>query len=203
MLTNKEILLESYEIFKENFGSLVGVNLLFMLISMASGFAFGASIILAGPLAVGLALYHIKVRNNENATVSDIFEGFKNFGNSIGAYLLMMVIIIASLFLLLVPGIFMALALSMTIYIVADDFTINPIDAIKKSYHMMNGYKGKYLVLWLVMFLMFIILVPLTLGLALFILPAFFNVVNAVFYEEVRAVYEGEERVSEIDMIGA
>lgn len=203
MLTNNEILSEAYALLKENLWNIVGVNLVFMLISIACSFVPFGSIILGGPLGVGIALYSIKIRNNENATMSDLFEGFKNFGNSIGAYFLMMVIILVGCLLLIIPGIFLAFALSMVMFIVADDFEINPIDAIKKSYRMMDGYKGKYFILMLAVFGISILGIVLTLGIGLFFIVPFSYLVQAVFYEEVRAAYEGTEKLDEIDLIGA
>ena len=74
-----------------NWGGPIAVSLIYGLIlsvvgSMTSGIA---SIIVSGPLAVGLAGYFLSFAKSENPEFDRLFDSFKNsFGNSIVLYLL-------------------------------------------------------------------------------------------------------------------
>lgn len=52
--------------------------------------------------------------------------------------------------LLVVPGIIAAISYSQTFYIIAEDSSIGPMDALRKSREMMDGYKWKYFEMGLV-----------------------------------------------------
>ena len=100
-------------------------------------------------MAVGICMFTLSLSRNENARLEQIFEGFKNYGTVLGAYLLMVVFIFLWALLLIIPGIIAAFAYSQTFYILAEDDTIGSMDALRKSKEMMNGYKWKYFCLGL------------------------------------------------------
>lgn len=108
-----------------------------------------ASLIITGPFMVGLCLFSFSISRNGDTRLELIFDGFKNFGNALGAYLLMVLFILLWTLLLIIPGIIAALSYSMTFYIMADDSSIGSMQAIDKSKKMMNGYKGKYFLMQL------------------------------------------------------
>ena len=141
--------------------------------------------IIGGPLALGISIFSLAVSRNEDARLEQIFDGFKNFGNSLIAYLLMLVFTVLWMLLLIIPGIIAALSYSMTFFIMADDPSIKPMDAINKSKAMMNGYKWKYFGMNL-MFFGLVLLSLLTLGIALLWVIPYISISSAKFYEDIK-----------------
>ena len=86
----------------------------------------------------------VNIARNKDAKIEQLFEGFRNFGTSILAYVLMVLFIILWTILLIIPGIIAAISYSMTFFIIAEDETICAYEALKKSKEMMNGHKWKF-----------------------------------------------------------
>ena len=57
-------------------------------LSAIPGIGFVASLLLTGPLTLGLAIVSLKVARKQETDIPDVFEGFKNFLNSFVTYLL-------------------------------------------------------------------------------------------------------------------
>ena len=117
--------------------------------------------------------------------VENIFEGFQNFKSAVGAYLLMLLFIFLWMLLLIIPGIIAAFSYSMTFYILADDPSISPMDAIDKSKAMMKGKKWKYFLLNL-RFLGWALLCLLTFGIGFLWLIPYIQVSIAKFYDDIK-----------------
>ena len=141
--------------------------------------------IVSGPLALGVIIFSLNISRGNNPKVEDIFEGFKNFKSSVGAYLLMLLFIFLWSLLLVVPGIIAAFSYSMTFYILADDPSISPMEAIDKSIAMMKGNKWKYFLLCL-RFLGWAILCLLTFGIGFLWLTPYVQVSIAKFYDDIK-----------------
>ena len=138
-------------------------------------------IIVSGPLSLGFSIIALKVVRSEEIKLEQLFDGFSSFGNSLGAYVLMALAILAGALLFVIPGIILAFAFSMTFYIMADHRNISPVDALKKSMEMMKGYKLDLFVLFLGLSLLGIACV-FTLGIGFFFLFPFQFIVVAKFY---------------------
>lgn len=143
-------------------------------------------IILAGPMALGVSIFSLALARNQQARFEQIFNGFFNFGTSLGAYLLMVLFVILWTLLLIIPGIIAALSYSLTFFILADDPAIGPMEAIDKSKKMMYGFKWKYFCLSL-RFLGWAILCLFTLGIGFLWLIPYMQVSFANFYDDVKA----------------
>ena len=144
-----------------------------------------ATLIITGPLTLGLAIFSLNISRNTNPKSDQLFDGFKNFGTSIGAYLLMVIFISLWTLLLIIPGIIAALSYAMTFYIIADDDSIGAMDAIDKSKEMMEGFKWKLFCLNL-RFLGWGLLCLLTLGIGFLWLAPYIQVSLANFYLDVK-----------------
>jgi uncharacterized membrane protein len=191
MVTENAILMQqARESLKGKWGLVIGTFLVYMLIiSAIQIIPFVGAIItlfIGGPFALGLAIFSLTISRNQEASLEQIFKGFNNFGTSLGAYLLMVLFVILWMLLLIVPGIIAALSYSMTFFIIADDSTIGPMDAIDKSKKMMYGYKWKYFCLNL-RFLGWALLCILTLGIGLLWLIPYIQISLAKFYDDVKA----------------
>jgi uncharacterized membrane protein len=151
-----------------------------------SSFSMGSilTLILAGPMALGAAIFSLSISRGKEARLEQIFNGFTNFSTAFITYILLFVIILLWTLLLIIPGIIAALGYSMTFYIIADDPTIKPQEAMKKSKAMMNGHKVKLFYLFLRFFLLALLCI-LTLGIGFLWLIPFCHVTLAKFYDDV------------------
>ncbi len=171
-----------------------GTTLLFFVttiaIQMVPGVGPFIAIALTGPLAVGFAMFILSVTRNEAAKSSQLFDGFNRFGVAFGAHLLQFVLVALWSLLLVVPGIIAGISYSMTYYIIADDKTIGPLEAISKSKAMMYGNKWKFACLS-ARFIGWTILAALTLGIGMLWLTPYAAASIAQFYEELVRVETG------------
>lgn len=159
--------------------------LIYAVILGVAGIIPMGSILIAGPFALGFAIFSLNFSRDRNPEISNIFDGFKNFGNALAAYIIMSLIIGLGLILLIIPGIILALGLSQTMFILADEPEIGPVEALKKSWEMMKGYKADYFVLGLY-FIPWALLCILTLGIGILWLGPWMQVTYAHFYDALR-----------------
>ena len=97
------------------------------------------------------------------------------------------------LLLLIIPGIWMMLRLSMVPYILRDYPELGANAAMRMSVDMMAGHKWKLFCLWL-SFIGWGLLCILTLGIGYFWLAPYMQQTETNFYEEVKAEYTGAEQ---------
>ena len=142
------------------------------------------SLLIGGPMALGIASFSLSLSRNEDAKFNQIFGGFNKLGVSLGAYWLMILFTILWSLLLIVPGIIAAISYSMTFYIIADDDSIGVMEAIDKSKKMMNGHKLKYFYMGLRFFGLSLLCI-LTLGIGFLWLFPYMQVSLAKFYDDI------------------
>ncbi|MBT4916622.1 MAG: DUF975 family protein [Formosa sp.] len=145
------------------------------------------TIIVSGPIVLGISIFSLNISRNKDAKIEQLFEGFRNFGTSILAYVLMVLFIILWTILLIIPGIIAAISYSMTFFIIAEDETIGAYDALKKSKEMMNGHKWKFFCLGFSFFGWFLLSI-FTLGIGLLWLAPYVNVSYVKFYDDIKEV---------------
>ena len=169
----------------------IGTFLIFILITMGTSLIPYAgqiiSLLIAGPLSVGAAFFALKLAKGQEAKTDDLFFSFNNnLGNSILAYLLVFVFAFIGFILLIIPGIIVALALSQTWFILAENPSMDSYSAVIKSKDMMNGFKWQYFKIGLRLFGLGLLCL-LTLGIGFLWLIPYQYIVYAKFYEEVKA----------------
>lgn len=143
------------------------------------------SILVGGPMALGIVSCFVKLVRNEPFIIEDVFNGFKSF---ISAFLLQLLIgIFVSLWtiLLVIPGIIAAYRYSMAFYIMNDNPGISALDAINASKEMMKGYKWKLFCLHF-SFIGWAIAGIFTCGIGYLWLSAYFNTAQANFYQNLK-----------------
>ena len=143
------------------------------------------SLILSGPIALGISIFSLNIAGDNDLKAEQLFEGFKNFGTSVVAYLLMVIFILLWSILLIIPGIIAALSYSMTFFIIAEDSSIDAVEALKKSKEMMDGHKWKYFCLSL-RFIGWALICILTLGIGFLWLLPYIQVTHVKFYEDIK-----------------
>lgn len=143
------------------------------------------SLLITGPFLLGGATFSLAIYRNQEYNADMIFQGFKRFSTSLAAYLTMLLLIILWSILFIIPGIIAALSYSLTFYILADNPSINAIEALNKSKEMMYGHKLKLFNLYLRFFLLALLCV-LTLGIGFLWFIPYTNVTMAAFYEDLK-----------------
>ena len=152
-------------------------TLLYSLLNSATQSFF----IFTGPFAYGYADYIRQTIERENTDLNPLISGFNRFVETMVAGLLYLLIICIGFYLLIVPGIIAALGLSMTFFIMVDDPNISGVDALRKSWQMMKGYKADYF-LFCCRFIGWILICVLTFGLASFVVTPYFNRAKWYYY---------------------
>ena len=145
------------------------------------------TLLIAGPLALGAAIFSLNMSHGKEARLEQIFLGFNNFSNAFITYLLVVIYVLLWTLLLIVPGIIAALGYSMSFYILAENPEIKSQDAMNKSKAMMDGYKLKLFYLCLRFFLLALLCI-LTLGIGFLWLIPFIHVTMAKFYDDIKGI---------------
>ena len=153
------------------------------------------SLFIGGPMTLGISYFALAISRNQEARFEQLFKGFNNFGTALGAYLLMAIFVILWMLLLIIPGIIAAISYAMTFYIIADNPSIQVMDAIDKSKKMMYGYKWKFFCLNL-RFLGWAILCLFTLGIGFLWLIPYMEISFAKFYDDINGRQAAEEAVA-------
>ena len=121
------------------------------------------SILLAGPLQLGLCIYFLNISKGSNPSFNHIFEGFRPLLNILLAFLSVNIITLIGLFFLILPGIILSLGLSMSYYIIAENPEIPFHNALEKSWKIMDGRKMQlfklhlYFIPWYILGILFFI----------------------------------------------
>jgi uncharacterized membrane protein len=201
-MPNQEIIQYAKEKVSANWGMAILAFVIYIVVSSLLSFVPFGSIILTGPLVLGLSIWSLNILRNDEFDLESLFAGFNNFAKALGTYLLMVLLIVLWSLLFIIPGIVKSLAYSQVIFILADEPEIGAMDALRKSEAMMKGNKTKYFLLGLILGLLAIACI-FTLGIGFLFLFPVSKVAMAKFYDEVRMKYDGESGFdSEIEMIG-
>ena len=174
--------------------------------------------LIAAPFAVGLCFFFLKIAKHSETKISDIFHGFTLFWKAVGAYFLVLLLMLFWGLLFMLPAIafliwnkidvfqgehtdspvfvllFIAaiilmivkmLSYAMTFFVLADDPSVGPLQAIRKSTAMMAGRKWKYIALQL-RFIGWGILSLLTCYIGLLWLIPYMTTAQTHFYLDVK-----------------
>jgi uncharacterized membrane protein len=199
---NAELMRMARESLKGKWGLAIAAFVIYFAISLVAQFipilGIFINLIIIGPLVLGLSVFTLNLSRNQDARIEQLFEGFNNFVNALGTYLLMVVFIFLWMLLLIVPGIIAALSYSMAFYILADDPKVGPMEAIDKSKKMMYGYKWKLFCLYC-RFIGWALLCILTLGIGFLWLGPYVMVSSAKFYDDIKQGSETSSTTETLD----
>lgn len=193
---NAELMRNARTSLEGNWGLAIGTCLVYVIALSATQLVPLSIFVLAGPMLLGLYLFVLTISRGGEPRLEQLFDGFKNFSNSMVAYLLVMLYVFLWTLLLIIPGIIAALSYSQTMFIIADEPNLRPSEALDKSKAMMDGFKTKLFGMHL-RFFGWSILCLFTFGIGFLFLFPYMYVSLAKFYDDVRAEYEGGG--SEID----
>lgn len=171
-----------------------GVALVALIIQSAISAALASTgfgtLLVAGPLMVGVASVFLAISRYHQATIEQVFDGFKmNFIENLLAYLLQTVFVFLWFLLFIIPGFIKAYAYSMTTYILADNPNMKAMDALRESERMMQGHKWELFCLHL-SYIGWVLLSVLTCGLLMLYVAPCMQAANTAFY---RVLKEGQQ----------
>lgn len=155
------------------------------VLSSFAGIGSLIALLITGPFTVAFALLGIKVIRGEGITVADMFNGFKNLGNTFLLYLTNQIFIFLWSLLLIIPGIIKSFSYSMSYYIMAENPEISASEARKQSIIMMQGNKWRLFCLHF-SFIGWYILCGLTFGILYFWVAPYVETATAAFYEDLK-----------------
>ena len=168
----------------------------FIVMGSAGIIPFIGSLIIGGPMTLGLAYFALKIARGKKGEVGDIFKGFDNFAGSLVAYLLYVLAVIVGFLLFVIPSIIVGLGLSQTFFILADRPETKAVDALHQSWDMMKGHKGDLFVLGL-RFFGWSILCIFTLFIGYIWLLPYMQVSFANFYDSINPWREAESDLAD------
>ncbi|MCK5850094.1 MAG: DUF975 family protein [Kiritimatiellae bacterium] len=187
---NAELMERARASLSGTWGLAIGFIVLYQLISIACQFIpiIGnfIPVLISGPMATGSAIFFIALVRGNEPEIGMLFHGFRRFGTTFVAYLLISLFILGWMLLLIIPGIIATYAYSMTFYILADDEEIGAREAIQRSKEMMQGNKWKIFCLSF-RFIGWSLLCVLTLGIGFLWLVPYISASLTEFYEDVKA----------------
>lgn len=174
-------------------GKVAVISLVYMLIIGAcgalssTGIGSVALLLITGPLTVAMAAIALKVINEQEFELKNLFDGFNNFTNTFLLYLLNSVFIALWSLLFFIPGIVKSLSYSMSYYIMAEHPEMTHTEARKASMAMMDGNKWRLFCLQF-SFIGWYILCGLTCGVLTIWVTPYVQAATAAFYEEIKGV---------------
>ena len=136
-----------------------------------------------------LLLFLDFIRGEKEKVVGKLFAFFKHYGRALGTAFLVALYTYFWSLLLIIPGIIMSLAYSMTYFISKDHPEYSIDECIEASKKMMYGHKWELFVLYL-SFIGWFLLAILTFCIGFLWLSPYFRTTIAHYYEELKAETE-------------
>lgn len=167
-----------------DWGTLAIITLIAGLILSAVSVTGVGVILLAGPIALGLAFCFLAKARGQKVEVQSMFNGFSNFVNAFVLEVVNSIFIALWSLLFIVPGVIAELSYSMSFYILQDNPTMSPTDARKKSMELMNGHKWQLFCLRF-SFIGWMILGMLTLGILFIWIAPYMQLSEVEFYRHL------------------
>ena len=198
MLRAKDFRAEARAAFSGNWGVAILAWLIAGLILGAAGSTFVGTVLLMGPMMVGMAAVFAMLVRRKKPEIVNVFDGFKNFVNALVGGLLYTVFLCLWFLLFFIPGIIKSYSYAMTFYIMNDNPDMDGMDAITASRKMMNGNKWRLFCLDF-SFIGWIILCMLTFGLLFLYVGPYMEAAHAAFYQSLK----GEEPAEAADFVEA
>jgi len=195
MFNRAELKQQAKDQLRGRWGDAVGafflVGLVIVAISIFSAFipfAGFATLIVTGPLVVGLIIYSMALINTtEKVDVSMAFKGFSIFSESVATYLWMALWLLLWMLVFYIPVFIKAFSYSQCLFIIADNPRIGARQAIKISMRMTKGYKWKIFVMNL-SFIGWALLCIFTLGIGYLWLEPYMQVTYTNMYYKLKAL---------------
>ncbi|MDF2879962.1 MAG: hypothetical protein K0R54_519 [Clostridiaceae bacterium] len=157
--------------------------------------SFGISIAMI-PLSYGVYSYFLKFARYEEVEVGYILSGYNDFGKIVITQILVGFYTFLWSLLFIIPGIIKGLSYSMTIFLLHDYPELTATQTINLSKQMMYGHKMELFLLQLI-FVIWILLSLLLLGIPLFWVYPYIYVYICNFYEDIKREYLSKNNMND------
>jgi len=185
MYSRVEIKERAKEQIRGNIGILLLIQIIFGLLLCASSLVIIGSLLIMGPMTLGLALVYLDVSYGVPMTVNRMFEGFDQFGKAFVLNLLIGIFTFLWSLLFFIPGIIKEISYSMAFYILAENPGMSAAEALNESKRIMNGHKMDYFILQL-SFIGWLLLGAITFGLAYIYVIPYMTASQMNFYHAIK-----------------
>lgn len=186
---NSELRREAREHLNGNWGTALLLCLIYnIILGLPGGIPYIGpviSVIISGPLMLGLAICFLKLIREEPFHIEELFDGFRRFEPALVLALLTGIFIFLWSLLFIIPGIIASYSYSMSFYILNDNPQMSGKEALEASKNMMDGFKGKLFMLHL-SFIGWGLLCILTLGIGFLWLFPYVEASTASFYQNLK-----------------
>ena len=177
---------QAWDRLRGNWGAAILAFLLYGLIIGALSYTGVGTLILGGPLMVGLVAVFLQLTRTGTTKIEYLFNGITTgFVNKMLGYILVSLYTILWTMLFYIPGIVKTYSYAMTFYILNDNPEMSANDAITRSREMMDGHKWQLFCLRL-SFIGWILLSCLTFGILLIVVMPYMQAAEAEFYEKLK-----------------
>lgn len=188
-MNRAELKAAAKEQIKGNIGMLLLCSIIIFAISFAAGFipVVGGvvTLVVTPSLSVGLCLVYLGLTEGQKAEVGTLFKGFQYLGKALWLSVLVAVFTCLWSFLFVIPGIVKAYSYSMAFYILAENPEMTAREALRESKEIMKGHKMDLFVLQL-SFILWILLVTVTFGIAAIYVVPYQTCTVANFYQKIK-----------------
>lgn len=180
---------------KGNIGILFAISLLIGLISGAVAVVpvLGtiAGMIMSGAFTLAVTEIYLNLTNGRRPELTDMFSQFKNILPAFCTTFLVGLYTFLWSLLFLIPGIVKACSYSQSLYILAENPSLSPSEAINRSKQMMQGHKMEYFLLCM-SFYGWALLGAFTLGILYIWLIPYMNATLANYHKYLKGEFFGE-----------
>lgn len=158
-----------------------------LLSYMVSSLIFAAIyFVITTVLNFGYLLYCLKVSNRDSTMAySDLFLGIRYIFKILGLSIMISIFVILWSLLLIVPGIIASFRYTQAVFILAENPEKGIMQCIRESKEMMRNHKFEYFVLDL-SFLLWILLMIVTVGLASIYVNPYMTITKANYYNAIK-----------------
>lgn len=146
------------------------------------------------PLSIGIYVFFLRLHRRQDAPVPTLFCFMPRWFKAVGLYLLQYVFTMLWALLFIIPGIVKAYSYAMAPFIMADDPSVSPLEAITRSRKMMQGNKFRLFCLEF-SFIGWALLCSLTMGIGFIWVMPYMMSAHAAFYLEV----SGQNQAAQAD----
>ncbi|MDD2208777.1 MAG: DUF975 family protein, partial [Bacilli bacterium] len=136
------------------------------------------------PISLGIISYVLIIIRKKDVNKKQIFKFYNNFILVSGLYVLIYIFVSLWSLLFIIPGIIAGISYAMAPYIMVDG-NEDPLNCIRKSKKIMNGYKWDYFKFMISYFGWYLIII-----FAFWYVIPYVMVSEALYYEELKKLNE-------------
>lgn len=155
-------------------------------VSVMTFFVHIVELLISGAFVVGFAGFFLGIAQQAEARLELLFVGFQRFFKSFGVYFFYSLFVALWTLLFIIPGIIAMFSYAMAFFVIADDDSCGPLEALGRSKEMMKGNKWKFFCLHWRFLGWWLLATVFTCGIGYLWLVPYMQTSFAKFYEDVK-----------------